>query len=289
MNSRNLLSAALAAGVLLLAVPVVYFLLVKGSAAGPGGSEEVHELTAELNRTREELQAAVHRITALEKDLEVLGDDLFSGALPVPTAEPASAESGGDTESVDPEEPADSGKARRERELVARFLGGQDPEPLRQFVAEVIDEEQKARLEEQKRQAEERRRQYEELRQGPYGKYNYKVNSMAEKLGMDDSQKQRYYELLTYYREQFQEARKGINRKDRSSWTEYQEQREALQNEFDAGVSRILTADQTAVYRDIPAWQKNAESNSGVMIQSYGGTGQWTGGNITIQTTTQPE
>lgn len=72
------------------------------------------------------------------------------------------------------------------------------------------DEAERLAREERRKQEEEQRKQKEGFRKGPYDRYNYKVNSMAFALEMDENQKTQYYELVRKYSDRFQEFMKTI-------------------------------------------------------------------------------
>jgi hypothetical protein len=154
------------------------------------------------------------------------------------------------------------------------------PPDLRSYVFACIDEERKLREEEQRKQREElrqrmeeRRKEREELSKGPYERYNLKVNSVAKELGLDDSQREAYYELVKRYSEKYSEARRelfaaaretregeggeergrgrGGMRGMREGREQYRELAENLQKEYTAELEPLLTASQLDAYNEL--------------------------------------
>ena len=97
------------------------------------------------------------------------------------------------------------------------------------------------------------------MQKGPYGKHNYKVNSLAKRLNMTDAQKQSYYNILVDYQGRFQELRKGVNWREREARETYQQNRNLLQQEFEGAVNIWLSPEQQAEYESLSSWQRNAE------------------------------
>jgi hypothetical protein len=147
-----------------------------------------------------------------------------------------------------------------------------DPSLLTEHVAAVIAEERRLEAEERQRRDEERRQLFEQarqereaLRQGPYDRYNAKINSLASVVGMNDAQKQSYFELLTAQREKLDagmaalraarstsgeanaQGEEGQRRGRRGGGVDREAAQalsETLQTEFAAGMQQILSAEQ---------------------------------------------
>ncbi len=154
------------------------------------------------------------------------------------------------------------------------------PADLREYVFACIDEERKLRAEEQERQREEfrkrreeQRKEREELSQGPYDRYNLKVNSMAKELGLNDAQRDAYYELVKKYSEKFSESRRelfaaaresaegsegdrrgrgrGGMRGMREGREQFRELSENLQKEFIGELEPLLTNPQLEAFNEL--------------------------------------
>lgn len=136
------------------------------------------------------------------------------------------------------------------------------------------DEAEQQQREERERQIAERRKQQEEFRQGPYDRYNTKINSMAFALNMDENQKTQYYELVKKYSEKFQESMRtlreqreannadgnaeGSNPRDRRGGGRGGFDREAfqeittnLQKEYTQEMGSLLTSTQLEAYNEL--------------------------------------
>jgi hypothetical protein len=155
---------------------------------------------------------------------------------------------------------------------VATALGAK-ADDLRGFVKDVIQEEREERALESKRKAEERRKEMEELAQGPWGQFNYRVNTLGKKLGFSDSQKERYGAYLTDYSGRIEEIRQGLDRNDPVAYAAYRERKKAISDEFEGQVIHLLTPDQAKTYQDLPSHEKspaqeNAASGGAIVLST---------------------
>ena len=160
---------------------------------------------------------------------------------------------------------------------------------LKALVFAAIEEDRKVRQGEQQQQRDEMRQRMDERRkemaalgEGPYDRFNFKVNSMAKALELTDAQKQAYYELSKQYSEKFDEARKtlaaqagggqpgapgaggpggGRGRGDRG---QFRELMTSLQQEYDAAVQGILTTEQAQTYAQLPEQTRGFQSQGNV-------------------------
>lgn len=215
---------------------------------------------AASDETAAEVAALRKAIEGLRKDLGVMGEriDELASAQPVtiPTA-PAPRPAGGET--------APGGG------------GGILASDLHDIVFAVIQEERRVReeteqqrREEMRQQMEERRKELEELSQGPYDRYNLRVNSMGKALELTDAQKEGFFELTKKYSEKFGEARKTLMaaRQDTEGQAEggrgrrgggpggergeqYRELVENLQKEYEAELGTILTGTQLETFNGL--------------------------------------
>jgi hypothetical protein len=203
--SKVIASVLVAAGLLGAAVGVVRMRDPEGSKAAPLGPD-VDLLREDLASVRGELRALLEGVRSLQSAQEELvlkmsrleaskkGASTAGAAQPVTAAGPDGAP---------PAVPVGD---------------------LRQLVAAVIDEEDRQREEEREAQREEfrqrreeERREREALSQGPYDRYNLKVNSMAQALSLTESQKQGYFELVKGYQEKLNETRDKLREERRAA------------------------------------------------------------------------
>jgi hypothetical protein len=95
----------------------------------------------------------------------------------------------------------------------ASAAGG--PDEIKAYVTAVLEEDRRKREEDRKQEREQLRQRSEEKRkeraalsEGPYERYNLKVNSLAKALALNEAQKQAYYELIKRSREDLRQGRK---------------------------------------------------------------------------------
>jgi hypothetical protein len=252
---KFLISAVLA--LVMGGVVVAAVVLGKGSAGtskanGQLAADMAAEMTTlreEVERAAEESRAVAERVGRLETALDAIARE--GGAAVVPAS--ARAE-------VPPPPPG-----------VAS-----DPEKLRAYVLATIEEDRKAREEDRKKEreamrkrVEEGRKEMEALGQGPYDRYNLKINSLAKVLGLDDAQKQAYFELSKAETEKLRQAREAIaaearakaeasgeagkdqggrGRGSREVWGKVREASAEIEKEFAASVQGMLSPAQIEAY-----------------------------------------
>jgi hypothetical protein len=163
---------------------------------------------------------------------------------------------------------------------------------------------------------EERRQQMEEMREGPYDRYNLKVNSLAKVLEMSDAQKQAYFELTQQYTEKFRQAREKMQAEREAQRAQaeaagetqpqegergrggrggdfreqFQQLMEPLQTEYVTATQSILEPYQIDVYNELSDSSKSflnlgmvsapGEEDTGMfgrMMGNFGGTGGFQG------------
>jgi hypothetical protein len=200
-------------------------------------------------------------IAALRDDLSSLRDDLAGLRDKLAAIE----------STPEPAMPIASTAARRpapENAEQAADTPGDAPPPsldissdaFRQHIFSLIEEERELADVERRRQVEERRNQREEFRQGPYGDYNLRVNSMAKVVGLDDAQREEYYELTKRHWEELKELRTNTNWRDAEGRTKYREAQDRIQEEYASAVEALLTPGQLETYREIPNWAQGLQS-----------------------------
>lgn len=179
----------------------------------------------------------------------------------------------------------------------------EEPDRLKQYVFAAIAEERQLReaerekeRQEMRQRMEERRKEMEALSEGPYERYNLKVNSMAKVLNLTDAQKQSYYELTKGYSDKLEEARRQLREKmvaarqaqqqggeggqarteggpgaeggrgrGRGAFgagfaergAEFRQVTEAIQKEYAEQVVGLLTVSQAEVYNQLPEPARN--------------------------------
>jgi hypothetical protein len=74
------------------------------------------------------------------------------------------------------------------------------------LVASVYEQSRDKRRQREREEQDARNKEMQELSQGPYGRHNYKVNSLAKKLELDTKQKDYLFNLLTKYDERQREG-----------------------------------------------------------------------------------
>ncbi|SRR6266540_4469004 len=139
------------------------------------------------------------------------------------------------------------------RNLSAPMPEAEEASDLRSFIHQVIQEEREEQRQEEERRRVEEKRRWEELGQGPYGDFNLRVNCMTRVLGLDERQKQRYFEILSHYSTRLQESARGLNKLDPESLRAYEERKQEVLAEFDAVVLQAFTPTQARQYRELPS------------------------------------
>lgn len=218
--------------------------------------------SARLDRLEERLERVVARLESLEA---TLGEVAASRPRP---REPGERD-------ADPVSAGEPGESATE-DLVASVLGGADGERFRQLVYDLVRDEREERRREQRRLARERQEEWKLLQEGPYGKFNYKVNSLGKKLDMSDLQKQRYHQLLIAYEQVSKDLLKNVDWKSRESREGYQQQKKDLLAEFQRDVVGLLAPGQAEEFDALPDWEKGMDNTPAVFINSDGIAGDAT-------------
>jgi hypothetical protein len=243
-----ILSFALAT--LVIALPGAIFF------ASRNGTREISDsqraLEERVRSLDERLGRVVEKLEGLERNkAPFIHAPALSQEAAAPPGEPAEEE----------EAAPGSGDAREEQKLIAAVLRGEDPSGggLRDWVKQVIEDDRQERHRGEMRRMEEQQKEMQALLEGPYGQFNYRVNSLARTLGLDESQKARYFALLSEYASRFEEARKNVNREDAAEYKAYQDRKKAQHDEFEALVLQNLTLAQAEIYQNLPDFEKTPD------------------------------
>lgn len=233
-----------------------------------------------------ELEQVRASLTDIEEGLEALGERIRA-------IEDRQVELENEVNRIDSRTPVRAVALEGEAKEQAEALLAQ-PDRLKEYVFAAIAEERELREKERQKEREamrqrmeERRKEMEALSQGPYERYNLKVNSMAKVLNLTESQAQSYYELTKQYSEKLEQARRearerflaaarqaqggegaaskeqppgegGRNRRrfDFAGFGEMGAQMrqvsEAIQKEYAEQVLGLLTVSQADVYNQLP-------------------------------------
>jgi hypothetical protein len=237
-------------------VAMAGFTLTRGSGTACRSCERT---AAELVDVKEELRSLREETRALLQEVRTPGSDpapamaMDANASLVAAAQAATAK---DT------------SVGRSADIKASVLVALD-EDRKQRDAERQLEREAAR-----QRAEEKRQETAAMKEGPYDRFNLKVNSLGKVLGLTDAQKQSYFELAKQSRDKLDEARKGFleaggGRRgppggDRASakeaWDKAREVEKTIQKEFDQSVQAILTASQIETYNQLGRSAREVQS-----------------------------
>jgi hypothetical protein len=262
---------------------VVGSLVIAGIAlsrpGGPASTEaaDLSSIESEISALRE----SVESLTAEVRAVRAAQESSPGFVVPVPAE-------GGDTAEASAEAPSSS---------------------LPGYVAAVLAEERKQADEERERQREERRtrmearrQELEAMREGPYDRYNVKVNSLGKVLALTEAQKRSYYDLTLAYggkleegMKQMREARearraaaaaengqgqpdaegrRGFGRGARGepgARDQFRELQEGLQKSFAADVASLLSAEQAQLYGELSRSAQSFQSTD--MVSASGEDG----------------
>jgi len=255
---------------------VVLSLIVAGSAVGlcvrresQAAALRLERQTAAIEELGQKLESLGERLATVERNAGETPDVVADLA---PGARPAAAAAGEEAvlqlaavEGSAGDEDRDASSQAFARQLVAS-LGTDGEREFRDYVRQVYMEERNARKDREAAEAEAQRKEYEELGQGPYGKYNRRVNTLGKQLAMDDRQKQRYHDLLASYSSRLQEMRKAVDWRDKSAREGFRATENALQSEFDAHVAHLLSQQQAEDYSAMGPGEKSLAGSEAGMV-----------------------
>ena len=193
-------------------LPAVFSFAILGVAAGFGVSRFSREprstppsaTASDMIRLEERLSHLEERLSDLARlaadvDLLKIQKSEARPTEPAMAAGPGASEEQPSASSVAGEEARPS---KLERWLETQGMRG-DFEGL---VSKVYEQARSTRRQREQEEADQRAKEMKALSEGPYGKFNYRVNSLAQKLSLDARQKDYLFNLLSKYDEKRQEA-----------------------------------------------------------------------------------
>ncbi len=170
---------------------------------------------------------------------------------------------------------------------------------LREFVADVIQNERDERDQRRREKFEARRREHRELAQGPYGKHNFRVNSVGKKLSLSTAQKDVYFDLLERYAKERQNLHHGEDGKSILSsiqgdpaqmakhFEQVHQQEKALREQFDEEFAQSLTDDQYELYKNLPEHEKRGMGGPMIFSEAINLHGDGADGKVIFSTATR--
>ena len=147
-------------------------------------------------------------------------------------------------------------------------------EALRDLVTSLIEEERAARLAANRETQWQRLRNWQDNREGPYGKYNVRVNSISKTLDLDYTQASYYHTLLSDYEEQANALYEGVRSQlpDQGSdmdnfqtlLEEIELDKRSLDATFDQTFVQTLSPEQASRYEQLPPEERGVGPNAGL-------------------------
>jgi hypothetical protein len=276
MKTSIVLSAILSFGVLGLAGGFIAGKLAQDARAVAGSNGGA------------DLAVLEERLAALEKGIEALGDlrsDIDAlKRLPRAPSEPT-------VEVAIPDEPEEEKATvalalREDEELpptkLERWLDGQGMRgEFDDLVSKVYEKARTARIARERTESEERAREMEALSQGPYGKYNYQVNSLSKKLALDARQEQYVHSLLLGLEERRRQAMEQLPKLEgevtpdqlKEHRTQIVSMHQELGQQFERDLLAGLDAGQQEIYENMPEHERLAGNLDSVKMISLEGGG----------------
>lgn len=277
---NKLLISLVGAGAVVGAVAVAGVSLARKTGRGASGSGELAAVETQLSALRESVDGLLAEMRSLRLAQESAG---MARLAPAALALSAPEAADGD--------------------------GDEAAGALPTYVAAVLAEERKLQEAERERQREERRQKMEErrleldaMKEGPYDKYNLKVNSLGKVLNLTEAQKGSYYQLAAAYQakldeslKQMREARdaerkaaaangeasqdgqQGPGRGRRGGdpnaggREQFRELFDDLQKSFTADVTSLLSAEQAQTYSELGRSAQSFQSTEMVSAPGEGG------------------
>ncbi len=229
--------------------------------------------TLDLVRRLDSIQARLDSLAVTVEELPRL--ETLSAATVVPDGDDSPV-GGGNGEISAGEPSADPATSTGERLAALLELKGGE-EDVRQYVAGIIEDDRKSQKTLQRQRRDERRA----MSKGPYGKYNFQVNSLAGKLGLDDGQKNYCHELLKQYSKGVERLR-ILESTGKPFWTltdpqqiqahvkNMEEQRGGLGEQLEREFVQSLDQGQADAYLELPDSERWVDEGLGVSHQSTG-------------------
>ena len=277
MKTSVVLSAVLSFGILALAGGFIAGKLTQDARASAGSARG------------SDLAGIEERLAALEKGIEALGDlrsdidALRRRAEPrpesaaLPAAPDAAEEEEKATIALSAHEVEENPPTKLERWLDGQGMRGEFDD----LVSKVYEKARTVRLARERAESEERAREMEALSQGPYGKYNYRVNSLSKKLGLDTRQEQYVHNLLLGLDERRRQAMEQLPKLEgevtpeqlKEHRTQIVSMNQELSQQFQSDLLAGLDAKQRELYEDMPEHERMAGDFDSVKVISYEGAG----------------
>jgi hypothetical protein len=265
-----------------LALPAVFSFGILGVAAGLGvGQLSRDPRSATLTATPSDLARLEERLSQLEDQLADLArlksavDSLQLQKSEVRPAEAVGASESGVAADARPssdraEDGAPPGKL--EKWLDSQGMRGE----FEGLVSKVYEQARSTRRQREQDEAEERAREIKALSEGPYGKFNYRVNSLAQKLNLDARQKEYLFSLLTKYDEKRREAMSQLQPLEGDVTPERMKEHmqhtlrvhTEINQQFDSEVLLGLNSNQQDAYKDLPDGEKGTDGLADVKMIS---------------------
>ncbi len=222
---------------------------VEQKTAAAGNESGIRELARRLDSIQVRLDGLSAAVGKLSRE-----ETLSTAGVAVRT-DPSAGAAAGERSIEEPS--ADPATSTGERLAALLELKGGE-EDVRQYVTGIIEEDRKFQKNLQRRRQTERR----EMFKGPYGAYNFQVNSLAGKLDLGDGQKDKYHEILKHYRKEADLLHKGPEGKPfweigdpeqiAAHVKNMEQQRKNLGEQLDNEFVQFLEQDQARDYLDLP-------------------------------------
>ena len=271
MKTSVVLSALISFGILGLAAGFVAGKFAPDARATTGGAS-----ASDLARIDE-------RLAALEKKLEALGSlgsdvealrsqaDVPSDPVAAPSAAPTPAE---DAIAAPVLAEGEAAPTKLEKWLEREGMRNE----FEDLVSKVYTQARTARMNKERAEQEERAREMEALSQGPYGKYNYPVNSLSKKLGLDTRQEEYVYNLLLKYDERRRQEMAQIGQLEGGDVApervkEHMDQTmsvlQDLNQQFESDLLAGLNPKQREAYENLPEHERAGQWGDAVKMLSF--------------------
>ncbi|MBI4602770.1 MAG: hypothetical protein HY721_12505 [Planctomycetes bacterium] len=290
MRTPLLVSSLLAA----CAIGALFTLGIGRLTHGP--SPAAGDADAELlSRLEERLRAVEGRLAELaslqaEGSVTMPGEDAPPPVPAEPEAKPQPEASEGEGEVAlaargDPEAPRPT---KLERWLASNGMR-QDMDDL---VASVYMKTRDSRRQKEQEEAEARAREARELSEGPYGKHNYRINSLAKTLDLDERQKEYLHGLYTRYDERRKEVQKELALPDPKNATPADIEQQVrhlaqahkqLGQELENDVLLGLTGEQQEAYKALPEHERGGGGGMNRFVFAADGgaaVAEWVGAEV---------
>ncbi|MGB5177806.1 MAG: hypothetical protein WBP44_03645 [Gammaproteobacteria bacterium] len=154
------------------------------------------------------------------------------------------------------------------------ILSGNSDEKLRDLVRSLIKEERTARHAAIRETQWQQLRNWQDNREGPYGKYNVRVNSITKTLDLDYTQTSYYHTLLSDYEEQanalYEEVSSSLPDQEsdinnlQTLLDEIELEKRRLDETFDQTFVQSLSPEQVSRYEQLPPEERGIGPDAGL-------------------------